>query len=678
MFVLDVEHVADLHAESQRGLPDVVGVGEFHIDVVIRLEDVLGVCLAPHPFAHIEVRRRELQSAPANYSREARRECRRVAYRLVVHVFIRRVGAIDVPLPRDGREQREVPLLRHVVPLECRVQSAAEGLAVVHHRPGVGALKRQADYAVLYLVAINVGLRIESPTTTIDRCPSSVVLLTSPIIHLTSSIIHLTSPVAPMIFHAEVQLLRVLGLQVAVAHLRVVKVVECRRAEDFLVPAAHGQAAERVGERHRGRPHVYRVGGSCLHKRPVAVTLVQGRRCCLNAFPTRLRRKDKLLVHALHVLEALQVGLHDAVSDVVARRERQPAPRHESSAKGSVSVLLTVVIIHASRVLILRILRVVAQILVRILGVRLVAKPLEGLLLIARLHEEVAVPLPAYVRVLVRQAPHDAARAAALGVVIIDVRREAATEQGSLHATVADVAVRAASHGVFVFGMIAEGIVASARAVLAIDEALPASPRELSVHLCHPGKERGVAELHGERVVRGPLGLQIDRRTRGVLAGRLAVVELVGVIERHGFHGGERELAKVNGAVLRVRQADTIDVNAHMLGAERTDVDGLQSAQTAVVLNLHARKVLQGIGHRRRTQGLQVSTAQCLRRRNRANRHLRRHRHLVQLTNGIIRQQSVSSRLSPVARRLWTLRIGTCCHSKCQYGSQNRLQIVFY
>ena len=34
-----------------------------------------------------------------------------------------------------------------------------------------------------------------------------------------------------------------------------------------------------------------------------------------------------------------------------------------------------------------------------------------------------------------------------------------------------------------------------------------------------------------------------------------------------------------------------------MLRPERPHVDGLQSAQSTIVLNLHAREILQGIGH---------------------------------------------------------------------------------
>ena len=148
---------------------------------------------------------------------------------------------------------------------------------------------------------------------------------------------------------------------------------------------------------------------------------MQCRRRSLYAFPARLSGKHKLLIHSFYVFETLQVGFHDTISGIITRRERQPAPRHKGSAKGSVSVLLAIMIIDASGVLILRILCVVTQIFVGVLGVRLEAEPFEELFLIACLHKEIAVPLPAYIRVLVRQTPDDTSRAAALAVVIVNV-----------------------------------------------------------------------------------------------------------------------------------------------------------------------------------------------------------------------------------------------------------------
>ena len=56
-----VEHVANLQAEAQRSLFNIMGVRELHVDVMVWLQNVFWVGLAPHPLTHIEVGSRELQ-----------------------------------------------------------------------------------------------------------------------------------------------------------------------------------------------------------------------------------------------------------------------------------------------------------------------------------------------------------------------------------------------------------------------------------------------------------------------------------------------------------------------------------------------------------------------------------------------------------------------------------------
>ena len=176
MFVLYVEHVADLQAKADAGLGENPGLAlpveeavdavhgrvvlQLHVDVVVRLQDVLGVGLAPHAFADVEVGRRELQRTPAGDGGEARREGRRIADGLVVHVLVLGVGTVHVALPGDGVQEREGPRPRPVVRLERCVQAAAERLAVVHHGPCVSAFHGEADDAVLYLVPVDVGLNV--------------------------------------------------------------------------------------------------------------------------------------------------------------------------------------------------------------------------------------------------------------------------------------------------------------------------------------------------------------------------------------------------------------------------------------------------------------------------------------------------------------------------------------
>ena len=138
-------------------------IGELHVDIVIWLQDVLRVSLAPHALSDIEVGGGELERAPAGNGCDSCREGRRIADGLVIHILILWVCAVHVALPCDGVEQGEVPRASCVVTFERCVQSTAEGIAVVHHRPCIGPFQRQADDAVLNLVYIGIRLNIYRP-----------------------------------------------------------------------------------------------------------------------------------------------------------------------------------------------------------------------------------------------------------------------------------------------------------------------------------------------------------------------------------------------------------------------------------------------------------------------------------------------------------------------------------
>ena len=200
-------------------------------------------------------------------------------------------------------------------------------------------------------------------------------------------------------------------------------------------------------------------------------------------------------------------------------------------------------VVDASCILVFRIVGTVAQILVGVLGIYLQVVVLRELCLVRGLNEEVAVPLAAHVDILVAQSPHDTARAATLTVVIINVRGESTLEQGSLDASVANVAVGTTSHGVFILRMIAEGIVATRVGPLTIDEAAPALSLKLDIRLRHIGSKRSSTQLHRQRILCGSPCAQIHSSSRGILRGRLAMVELVCVVERYALHRRQGELA---------------------------------------------------------------------------------------------------------------------------------------
>ena len=82
-------------------------------------------------------------------------------------------------------------------------------------------------------------------------------------------------------------------------------------------------------------------------------------------------------------------------------------------------------------------------------------------------------------------------------------------------------------------------------------------------------------------------GLQIDRGGGSVVFGGLQKVRLLTVIELQCLHVVKRETAQVNLPVLGIAQLDSVIENACVVCAERTDVHGFQSTDSAIILYLH-------------------------------------------------------------------------------------------
>lgn len=91
--------------------------------------------------------------------------------------------------------------------------------------------------------------------------------------------------------------------------------------------------------------------------------------------------------------------------------------------------------------------------------------------------------------------------------------------------------------------------------------------------------------------------LEVNRARRAEILGRLEDDALLAVVEGDGLHVVEREAPQVDRAVLGVAQLDTVVEDPHVVGAHRADVDRLQTAHAAVVLDLHPREVAQRVGH---------------------------------------------------------------------------------
>ena len=148
---------------------------------------------------------------------------------------------------------------------------------------------------------------------------------------------------------------------------------------------------------------------------------------------------------------------------------------------------------------------------------------------------------------------------------------------------------------VLILRVVGEGIVALGACVGGVNKApvlVAACCRQLV------RAERPVLVRGGERRRVGPVCAQIHRRCRSIFGGHHEHLRLVGVEERHALQGCQRILAEIHGAVLRIGYAHAIEIYAHMLRAERPDVYGLLTAQSAIVFYLHTSKIFQSVSHR--------------------------------------------------------------------------------
>ena len=121
---------------------------------------------------------------------------------------------------------------------------------------------------------------------------------------------------------------------------------------------------------------------------------------------------------------------------------------------------------------------------------------------------------------------------------------------------------------------------------------------------------RGIFRLYLQVPV-APLGklrpacLDIHRTGIAELRSRLEDGTLLSVVERYLIHIVHRELSQVHLSVLRIAQLDPIVEDAHMVAAHRTDVHRLDAPHSAIVLQLQAGKIAQGVGNVMRIQAFQ-------------------------------------------------------------------------
>ena len=224
------------------------------------------------------------------------------------------------------------------------------------------------------------------------------------------------------------------------------------------------------------------------------------------------------------------------------------------------------------------------------------------------LHEEVGIPLPVFVAEFAGFFPHEGAGIPALGIVEIELHPPVSVGdlpvEAVFHAEGAHVAVLADGRGVvavepavgeLVFARGVEVFRADGVGDLAAQFLLPEEGR---IHRAEgaPGEgclEVGALPAHEH----GCAALEIHGACRRIVLGRLHGRAFLAVVERHRLHILERVLSQVDLAVLGVAQLDAVVEHAHVVGTHTADVDGLQAADAAVVLDLDAGEIADGVGH---------------------------------------------------------------------------------
>ena len=92
-------------------------------------------------------------------------------------------------------------------------------------------------------------------------------------------------------------------------------------------------------------------------------------------------------------------------------------------------------------------------------------------------------------------------------------------------------------------------------------------------------------------------GAQVHGTGGAKVACGLENLALLSVINRYFAYVVEREAPQVDLTILGIAKLNAVVEHAQVIGTHRADVDGLDAAHAAIVLDLHAGKVADGVGH---------------------------------------------------------------------------------
>ncbi len=112
-------------------------------------------------------------------------------------------------------------------------------------------------------------------------------------------------------------------------------------------------------------------------------------------------------------------------------------------------------------------------------------------------------------------------------------------------------------------------------------------------------------------------GFDIQRSGTAKVLGGLKDFALLPVIQGYFFHILQRELTQVHRSILGITDFYTIIEHTQMMCAHRADIHRFETAYAAIILDLHAGEVTQGIRHAVGAQTFQFGAFQTLHRYNR-------------------------------------------------------------
>ena len=435
---------------------------------------------------------------------------------------------------------------------------------------------------------------------------------------------------------AHVVLRGALRPQVGIADLRVVEVVERRHAEALLdigpqgEPLAPAQGIDVGKEGGRQPRDVLRL---CLvapvvvnpraHDRPLNfhVAVVDGRSGREHVGPAGGESK------------AIGVGAEMIPAQVVAHRGAPSGQQLHDVRRREVIFLLLVAVVDGQPC---GVAVHVVRVIIGILHEPLRAEALADRLLHMSLYEgvQVLLSLAALPDVVDDGAGNAARRIVDVALQLPGTLRQQSVEVG-LQSLGVDVTVLAdgrcvpGRRAVKVLATITKMILAAGRHPFAVDAQAEVRTEALFIERRDAQQVAGtVLQLGFQVLVLAHLearraGADVDRRGRSEVAGGLEDSTFLSVVERHLLDVVERELPQVDLSVLRIAQHDAVVADGQVVGAHGAHVDRLDAAHAAVVLQLDAREIAQGVGYGLRRQPFELLAVQLLRGDDLAERELR-------------------------------------------------------